>query len=554
MINLIQKLICACSLIITFSSCQKDSFTESVPITNNMMLNILQKKGYSVEDGKLVINEKVLNTRSLDLSSLDLDSVTNIDVFSNLEELNLMNNPRLKAVNGLDSKKSKLKILRLPFAARQLTGNIRAFLKEMSATGKKIDARAEKVPGSTETEFFDYFVKIENKGILNVLFALLTEDAFDLVKDKNGNDIVVFDLSHRHENDHLPPIIDLRINEADIKSYDILLDFINSYFHYLGIALNSLEISTQVPAKELSTIGRLELGQYNKMKKLTLTNLPFTSVILNGCNSLEDVFIGRNLLIHPNLKYLAIKDLDLSSCTRLSNLTIRNVPLEKLSISSKASIQTLTLDSISNVTELSGFKNWSANLKELSIKDTPIKALGKPISIEKLVITHTEITQLDLSLCSKLNGDIIITGNKKLSSLLLPKTTHAVCKRLELYDNLINGELDLSNYQIIRHLKLAEEPFPALKAPLKLSERALTSVKIDVQAFIANAKPWEGMKSYDNLIQIDIDKDLLAKSPSLKTLFEHKGDKRIKIYQFGHQRGLWWTNLGEVTLFPSTSE
>lgn len=549
MIKLIQKLTCACMLIAMMCACQKDSLVESVHVTNKGLLKVLQDKGYTVENGKLIVDEKVLNTHSLNLSGVALDSLTGMEVFVNLEELDLTKNPHLTDISGLDSKTSKLKVLRLPYVAHRFTGNVRAFLKEKQTAGHTVDAQVETADGSTTTEPYHYYEVIENRDILNVMFALFSEDAFDMVKDTQGNDVVAFDLSHRHEADHLPKMIDLKINGAAIKSYDILLHFVNSYFHYLGVELSSLEITTTSPAQELAYVGNLDVSKYDKLKKLTLMNLPFTSVIANNCTALEEVNIGRDLLVHKNLKYLLLKQLDFSGCDKLSRLTLHRLPLEKLIISPQARLESLTLDSIRGVTDLPEIHYWGNTLKMLSVSNVPLHAIGILSNIEDLRMDRTKITELDLSLCHKLTGNIQITQNDGLTSLKLPTKAEAECKKLELYGNNLTGELDLSNYKRIRHLKFADEPFPALKAPQKKSETGLTSVKVNAEQLIAHAQPWEGMKSYDNLMQIDADLAILVKSSTLKSLFDKRGEKRIKIYQYAH-KGLWWNNMGALSSYP----
>lgn len=569
MIRLISKTIYACTISLVLFSCTKDSPIERVSLSNDNLATVLEKMGYTIENGNILADDKVRNTRRLDLSAKNIESTSGLEVFENLEDLNLSNNKieeldvssfqKLKVLSLIGNPDLKnligfnqgIELLNLPASANAFTGEIRAFLKKKSLGGQAMRAFVEKEAGSSEMVPYNYYVTLDEKSIMNALFDVFGEDVFELIVDKDGTEKVGFDLSHRHDKENLPKELNFKFSGNGVKSYATLLSFINDYLPYLGIQLTALDITTQSLAAELKPLSLIDLSKYNDLKELTLVNLPLTAVNVKGCKSLQKVNIARTLLVHKNLKYANLKELDLSDAEQLTSLSLRNLPLEKLLLSSRSNPLSIRLDSL-KLTE-NNFTNERMNLlTNLEVSLTPLKSIYVPTSVKDIKIHKTAINQLDLSKCANLSDNMIITYNEALATLKIPTLSGAQCKRFDLYGNNISGVLDLSNYKNIRHLRLAEAPSPALYMPLKASERGLTAVKVDASLLIKNALPWEGMASYDNLLQVDADKSLFVNSPSLKELFDKRGEKKIKFYQFGY-KGTWWTNLGAVTLFPAAN-
>lgn len=80
---------------ISLQNCSDDDEKtyNNVDINNTELKTLLQQRGFNFDQaGKLIRDEKVLNTKTLDLSGTKLTNLSGLDVFPNLEEVNLSNN------------------------------------------------------------------------------------------------------------------------------------------------------------------------------------------------------------------------------------------------------------------------------------------------------------------------------------------------------------------------------------------------------------------------------------------------------------------------------
>ncbi len=91
--KILNLLVMSVLLTVAFTSCDDDepSFDKK-PFANTELLSILKTKGFTVEAGMLVIDNKVSETKTLDLSGTKLADFTGLELFPNLTELNLSNN------------------------------------------------------------------------------------------------------------------------------------------------------------------------------------------------------------------------------------------------------------------------------------------------------------------------------------------------------------------------------------------------------------------------------------------------------------------------------
>lgn len=81
------------SLLLLLIGCNDDEPTYEKKVMNNTeLIKALKTKGFSFEGNLLVMNEKIAEMKSLDLSNSKLTNVSGLEIFSNLEEINLSNN------------------------------------------------------------------------------------------------------------------------------------------------------------------------------------------------------------------------------------------------------------------------------------------------------------------------------------------------------------------------------------------------------------------------------------------------------------------------------
>lgn len=93
----LQKCLLMLSFIVGLSlaSCSDDDEKtyNNVDVNNAELKALLQQRGFNFDQtGKLIRDEKVLNTKILDLSGTKISNLSGLDVFPNLEEVNLSNN------------------------------------------------------------------------------------------------------------------------------------------------------------------------------------------------------------------------------------------------------------------------------------------------------------------------------------------------------------------------------------------------------------------------------------------------------------------------------
>ena len=80
------------------ASCKENDVTPEIPavetveVSNLQLKAALERKGFTFDDGKLVLNDSVLNLTVLDVAGCELEDASGLEVFPKLEEVNLADN------------------------------------------------------------------------------------------------------------------------------------------------------------------------------------------------------------------------------------------------------------------------------------------------------------------------------------------------------------------------------------------------------------------------------------------------------------------------------
>lgn len=561
-------------LLVPFFYACSDDEAATVPLQNTELIQVLKDLGFEAQNNALVKNDKLMNTKYLNLSGKKLKSTEGLEVFENLEVLNLENNaiktfniasfsklkdlnlaknPDLAEIEGLDKyAESSLEKLILPFRLRHKFGALPLFVKERSKANPLFSAKIEKSIYGDELRDYNYYYIFKNVSVSNYIFRVLGEDNF-LVVDKNGVQVEALDMSKKFSS--MNDAYDLSIKSDKVESYEDVEILINEGFKFLELPLRTFELTT-TNATRIESLDKLDFSGYKILEKVVIDQMPIKEVHFEGCLNLKSVEIGNSNSLDelvpkkPELVTLSLEDSPL-----LESLNINSMPtLETLTINKNAPIKHLYLTKlgISKVGNLN-----TSVLEDLYVSDlVAMKEMN--IQSEKLTdvhITNTQIEQLDFSKAKKLNGDIVLGENQKLTTVSFPTTPNQECKKIQVYRNKIQ-HLDLRMYNKIGVLAAVVWTGRVYTESegIKGAEEGLQELLIDVDNIVANlpqspGKDWDGSNKPSMVVYLDA--DFIKQSPTMKKLYQNGGtDKKrpyVKIYKYGY-RYREYRNIGLAKL------
>lgn len=554
-------------------SCSDDDVAVVEPLKNAKLANALKEMGFEVQNNQIVKNEKLQNTRYLNLSGKDIEMIEGLEVFENLEVLNLENNklktfnlslfPQLKQLNlsknkelgeieGLDKyNESLLEKLILPFGWRHKFGALPLFVKERAKKNSQFSAKIEKNSYGNELRDYNYYYVFKDQNVANYIFRFLGEGNF-IVVNKNGKATEAIDMSKKielsKENDY-----NLKILASRVETYEDVEVLINEGFKFFELPLKSFELTTD-DARRIESLDMLDFSGYKELENVKIDQMPIKEVHFEECAQLKSLEIGNSNLVEsavpkkPELTTLSLKDSPL-----LESLNINSMPtLKTMAVNKEAPIKVLKLKNlgVSTIENLNTSHLEKLDIQELE-KMTEMNILSDKLT--DVTVTYTQIAELDFSNVKKLSGEIIIGENSKLTKLIFPKTANQECKKIQFYRNKIE-KLDLSMYKKIGVLfgVVATGKVYMEKEGIKGAEENLKELLIDVDNLIANLPPssgkdWDG--SNKSSMNIYLDADFIKKSIVMKQLFEKGGTDKtkpyIKIYKYGY-RYREYRNVGAV--------
>ncbi|MDE6336900.1 MAG: C10 family peptidase [Muribaculaceae bacterium] len=315
----------------------------------------------------------------------------------------------------------------------------------------------------------------------NVCSSLTDYVMVNLLPGQNDNEtLTVYNVTSVQPGIYTLGLYDYRdrlISEPrEIEIYDYKLTVNEAKFPdpvFRQILLTNFDTNSDgaLADEELARIQSLELNniQINDFKgieqlyalsRLTLTELPTTSLDLSGCQSLYWLDIkntplesltlaGADELSYINVENSQLTSLDLSSLSKLSYLYLNDNLLSSLDLPKEDKLRTLMCrnNKLTKI-DLSPYSEISRlALSENSLTSLEITHLKK---LEYLECYSNQVETLDLRGLDNLTQ--VYASNMGLRNLFI--SSHPVLTELYAYNNNLEGSLDLSNCPAIQRIDL----------------------------------------------------------------------------------------------------
>lgn len=385
----------------------------------------------TIEDLTL-LNCSVLDSVSLDnstnigLKKLTINSCNNVSsidlaFFSNLQEINLINEMTLSSSDSINLRScTNLKSINLSGANFGIDG---IFLLDGCNELEIVSSNALKDEIKVSGKSGIKSIIFKDSGVLKdiILVNLTGLKAVDV--SEGMNNIVSIDVSDCTNLETLKlaqnsPLKSLVVKDASLteisnlsEQYDLEYLDITNCKHINQLEISSQKLSTLYAANAtgleyLYAMGARELDMLNiqgcsGLKELKLSNNNLNAVSFTGCTALEDLQFMQNSII----SYL-----DLSSCTKLKRLDTTDCSmLSTLNLSGCIELQEINVSNCERLTQLdmNGFSELStldvSNCSSLTTLD-----LSDCTSIQEVIITGTNLTEANIEVPDGIDKQFII--------------------------------------------------------------------------------------------------------------------------------------------------
>lgn len=292
--------------------------------------------------------------------------------------------------------------------------------------------------------------------------------------EKITEDLTLYNLGNANPGTYTVGLYDFRNNliseEKTVELYEFILPIDETYF---PDPIFRDYISSQYDLDKNGTLSSAELNNATtiQVRGLGITdfkgcellpNLSFVEIVEEKCTTLdlstagpfyylgiqdtplETITLGdRKSLMYCNLYGTNLKELDLTGCSRISNVSAsNNNQLEKLSVNGLANLYSLSCWG-NNLSELD--LTGCSNLTELFCSSNNLTAidLSGQCKLTYLDLVRNKLTgKLDVSSFKDL--EYLTVWDNELSELVLGD--HPNIKSIDVDGNKLTGKLDISNY------------------------------------------------------------------------------------------------------------